>query len=105
MTDANSMMDKNAVKEVMSAFTSDNIVYVSGRLCIVNQEASDVSNAEASYWDSDLAAREMREEYKLLLLVMGLYMHAEQKIIMISILFNATIVQCLRCMHLKVKEQ
>jgi glycosyltransferase involved in cell wall biosynthesis len=59
MTDANSMMDKNAVKELMAAFTSDDIAYVSGRLSIVNQEASDVSNAEASYWDSDLAAREI----------------------------------------------
>lgn len=59
MTDANSMMDTNAVKELMAAFTSDDIAYVSGRLSIVNQEASDVSNAEASYWDSDLAAREI----------------------------------------------
>lgn len=59
MTDANSMMDKDAVKELMAAFTSDDIAYVSGRLSIVNQEASDVSKAEASYWDSDLAAREI----------------------------------------------
>lgn len=59
MTDANSMMDKNAVKELMAAFTSDDIAYVSGRLSIVNQEASDVSNAEASYWDSDLVSREI----------------------------------------------
>lgn len=59
MTDANSMMDKNAVIELMAAFTADDIVYVSGRLSIVNQEASDVSNAEASYWDSDLVAREI----------------------------------------------
>jgi cellulose synthase/poly-beta-1,6-N-acetylglucosamine synthase-like glycosyltransferase len=59
MTDANSMMDKNAVKELMAAFTSEDIAYVSGRLLIVNQEVSDVSNAEASYWDSDLAIREI----------------------------------------------
>jgi glycosyltransferase involved in cell wall biosynthesis len=59
MTDANSIMDKNSVKELMAAFTSDDIAYVSGRLSIVNQESSDVSNAEASYWDSDLATREI----------------------------------------------
>lgn len=59
MTDANSIMDKNSVKELMSAFTSEDISYVSGRLSIINQEASDVSNAESSYWDSDLAAREI----------------------------------------------
>ncbi|HHZ13920.1 MAG TPA: glycosyltransferase family 2 protein [Clostridiales bacterium] len=59
MTDANSIMDKKAVKELMAAFTSDDIAYVSGRLAIVNQDVSDVSGAEASYWDSDLAAREI----------------------------------------------
>ncbi len=59
MTDANSMMDKNAVKELMAAFTSDDIAYVTGRLSIVNHETSDVSNAEASYWDGDLATREI----------------------------------------------
>jgi glycosyltransferase involved in cell wall biosynthesis len=59
MTDANSIMDKNSVKELMASFTSDEIAYVSGRLSIVNHASSDVSNAEASYWDSDLAIREI----------------------------------------------
>lgn len=59
MTDANSMLDKNAVKELMAAFSSEEIAYVTGRLSIINEGASDVSNAEASYWDSDLASREI----------------------------------------------
>ena len=59
MTDANSILDKNAVKELMAAFTSEDIVYVSGRLSIINEDSSDVSNAEASYWGSDLAIREI----------------------------------------------
>ncbi|MDI3508672.1 MAG: hypothetical protein PWP55_864 [Clostridiales bacterium] len=59
MTDANSIMDREAVRELMAAFTSDDIAYVSGRLCIVNEQASDVSNAEASYWDNDLSTREI----------------------------------------------
>lgn len=59
MTDANSMIDKNAIKELMAAFTSDEIAYVTGRMSISNQGASDVSNAEASYWDSDLDTREI----------------------------------------------
>jgi glycosyltransferase involved in cell wall biosynthesis len=59
MTDANSIMDKESVKELMAAFISDDIAYVSGRLSIVNQDVSDVSGAEASYWDSDLATREI----------------------------------------------
>lgn len=59
MTDANSILDKKAVKELMAAFTSNDIVYVSGRLIIVNQDVSDVSCAEASYWNSDLVLREI----------------------------------------------
>lgn len=59
MTDANSMMDKNAIKELMAAFTSNNIAYVTGRLSIVNPCVSDVSSSEASYWDKDLATREI----------------------------------------------
>ncbi|TES53597.1 glycosyltransferase family 2 protein [Halalkalibacterium halodurans] len=59
MTDANSMMDKNSVKELVATFTSDDIAYVSGRLLITNKDVSDVSNSEASYWDSDLAIREI----------------------------------------------
>ena len=59
MTDANSIMDKKSVRELMAAFTSAKIAYVSGRLSIINQESSDVSNAEASYWDSDMVIREI----------------------------------------------
>ncbi|WP_243293023.1 glycosyltransferase family 2 protein [Bacillus sp. FJAT-47783] len=59
MTDANSIMDKNSVKELMAAFTSEDIAYVSGRLSIVNQASTDISNAEASYWDNDLVIREI----------------------------------------------
>lgn len=59
MTDANSMLDKNAVKELMAAFTSDDIAYVTGKLVIMNQSASDISEAEASYWNIDVAVREI----------------------------------------------
>ncbi len=59
LTDANSMLNKNAVKELISAFTSDEIAYVSGRLVLNNALSNDVSNAEATYWDKDLAVREI----------------------------------------------
>lgn len=59
MTDANSMLDKNSVKELMAAFTSEEIAYVSGKLLIVNHDVSDISKSESSYWDSDLAIREI----------------------------------------------
>lgn len=58
MTDANSMMDKNSVKELMSAFTSTDIAYVTGRLSFINHD-TDISNAESTYWDSDLIVREV----------------------------------------------
>ncbi|MDX8289018.1 glycosyltransferase family 2 protein [Metabacillus indicus] len=59
MTDANSIMHKDSVIELMAAFTSKEIVYVSGKLAIINQNTSNVSNAEANYWDSDIAMREI----------------------------------------------
>src|SRR5690625_3369099 len=59
MTDANSLLDSQSVKELMAAFTSEEIAYVTGRLAIVNKESSGVSNAESSYWDSDLSLREI----------------------------------------------
>lgn len=59
MTDANSIMHKDSVLELMAAFTSNDIAYVTGKLEIINQKSSNVSNAEASYWDSDVAMREI----------------------------------------------
>lgn len=59
MTDANSIMAKESVKELMAAFTSEDIAYVTGRLEIINKDVSDVSNAESSYWDRDLSLREI----------------------------------------------
>lgn len=59
LTDANSILDQDAVKELMSAFASDEIAYVSGRLVIQNALSNDVSSAEATYWDKDLALREI----------------------------------------------
>lgn len=59
MTDANSMLDGQSIKELMSAFTSDDIAYVAGRLKIINEDSSSVSNAEANYWDKELRIREI----------------------------------------------
>jgi glycosyltransferase involved in cell wall biosynthesis len=59
MTDANSMLEKNSIKELMAAFTSNDIAYVTGRLKIINEESSIVSHAEANYWDKDVNIREI----------------------------------------------
>lgn len=59
MTDANSMLDKKSIKELMAAFTNEDIAYVTGRLSFVNEGTSSVSKAETRYWDSDLSMREI----------------------------------------------
>lgn len=59
MTDANAMLDTNAVRELMAAFTNENIAYVTGKLSLINPDITDVSDAEKNYWDSDLAIRDI----------------------------------------------
>lgn len=59
MTDANSMLAKDSIKELMATFTSEDIAYVSGALQIINDNSSEVSASEKSYWDSDLKIREI----------------------------------------------
>lgn len=59
MTDANSLLDKNSISELMAAFSSPDIAYVTGKLSIINTEVSDISSSESSYWNSDLAIREI----------------------------------------------
>lgn len=64
MTDANSMLDKDAVRELMAAFTESEIVYVTGALKIVNGDVNDISNSEKTYWDSDLRTRQIESNIK-----------------------------------------
>lgn len=59
MTDANSMLKQNAVKELVSSFYNDTIAYVTGRLCYVNSKDNDTSKAENTYWDLDTKIRDI----------------------------------------------
>lgn len=59
MTDANSILDRNAIRELMASFTTPEIAYVTGRLIYLNADSSDVSYAESSYWSFDLTLREI----------------------------------------------
>ena len=58
MTDANSLFDKNAIKELVSAFTSEDIFYVCGQLKYVN-ENNETVKSESLYWKIDLFEREI----------------------------------------------
>ncbi len=44
MTDANSMMQRDCVRELVSSFSDENILYVSGRLAYINTENSTANN-------------------------------------------------------------
>ncbi len=57
MTDANSIFEKNAIKELVSSFTSEEIVYVCGKLDYINKE-NETSQSESTYWNIDLEMRE-----------------------------------------------
>lgn len=59
MTDANAILDKDAIKEIVSSFTDDNIVYVTGRLCYINSNDNETSNSENLYWDLDTKIRDI----------------------------------------------
>lgn len=62
MTDANAMLDKKAAKELVAAFTSDDISYISGRLKIINKDTNDVADAENTYWDKDTYIRKIESD-------------------------------------------
>lgn len=59
MTDANSILEKNAIKELTSSFTDDDIVYVTGKLCYTNSNNNNVSKSESTYWDLDIKIRDI----------------------------------------------
>lgn len=59
MTDANSMINKDAIKELVSSFSSDDIAYVTGRLCYSNANDNNTSDSENTYWDLETKIRDI----------------------------------------------
>ena len=59
MTDANAMLEKNAVKELMAVFTADDIAYVSGCLLFINKDSTKITTAETLYWKREVKTREI----------------------------------------------
>lgn len=64
MTDANSMVNADAIKELISYFTSDDIAYVCGKLVYLNSDDSDTSKSESAYWKLDLFMRDVESRVK-----------------------------------------
>lgn len=63
MTDANSILKSNSIKELVSCFTEDNIAYVCGKLVYTNKDSL-TSNSESSYWNYDLKMRDIESRFQ-----------------------------------------
>lgn len=59
MTDANSFVDKKAIRELVSSFVEDRIAYVCGKLVYKNGDSSLTSDSESTYWNLDLKMRDI----------------------------------------------
>lgn len=57
MTDANSMFEPNAVRELVATFTDPSISYVSGQLRYKNTKDNNTASSEGFYWKLDLMCR------------------------------------------------
>ncbi len=62
LSDANSMFEKNAIKELVSSFTDENIAYVTGKLTYVNDLDNPTASSEGFYWKLDLFERKVESE-------------------------------------------
>lgn len=59
LTDANTILRLDAIKQMVSSFSSDEIVYVCGKLVYSNSDDNLTSNSESTYWDMDLSMRDI----------------------------------------------
>ena len=64
MTDANTMVKKNAIRELAASFTSDDIAYVCGKLSYINQEDNLTGDSESTYWNLELKIRDIESRLK-----------------------------------------
>lgn len=61
-TDANSMLDKDSVNQLVMSLSDINVGYVAGKLVYTNNLESSTSESEASYWDIDLHMRKIESD-------------------------------------------
>lgn len=57
MTDANSMLKEDSIKEIVSSFFDNSIAYVTGKLVYTNEVNSLSSESEKTYWDLETNIR------------------------------------------------
>lgn len=59
MTDANTIFDTKAVRELAACFTGPEIAYVCGKLVYSNSDKGGTSSSESTYWNLDLKMRDI----------------------------------------------
>jgi len=64
MTDANAMLESNAITELVACFCKEDIAYVCGRLEYINAKDNKTAGAESLYWEGDLLQREIESNIK-----------------------------------------
>ncbi len=64
MTDANTIIKPNAIKEIVSYYTSPDIVYVCGKLEYSNTNINATSQSEGTYWNLDLKMRNIESKIR-----------------------------------------
>lgn len=62
MTDANAIIDKDAIVEIVSNFKDPEVAYVTGKLCYCNFNDYNVSDSENTYWNMDLEMRKIESD-------------------------------------------
>lgn len=63
-SDANAMLDEEAIIHLVSSFTSKDIIYVTGRLKYVNSLEHISSGVESNYWNYDLFMRRVESDIR-----------------------------------------
>ena len=63
MTDANTMLHTDALRELVSSFTDEDIAYVCGKLVYSNQDDNSTSQSESTYWDMELQMRDIESRF------------------------------------------
>ncbi|MFR3559783.1 MAG: glycosyltransferase family 2 protein [Paraclostridium sordellii] len=62
-SDANSILDKRAIKELVKSMSDKDVVYVSGKLVYINKTISNSTRSESRYWSYDLFMREIESKF------------------------------------------
>lgn len=64
MTDANTLLKTNAIRELVSYFSTEDVAYVCGKLEYSNEDGNMTSDLESTYWNLDVFMRDIESRIK-----------------------------------------